>query len=105
MPIRGDRLRWPPRPGRRLQDAAGAGGNTATRRTLATDEKPLVDAPLKQPHERDESTKETPGRPRDVIRQAHDDIESGQQDTDCWNQVDEVVGRAAGAPGRKPVKR
>lgn len=48
-----------------------------------------IGAEPKLPHERDE-THEQPTAPpagsRDIIRQAHDDIEAGQQDTDLHNQ-------------------
>jgi hypothetical protein len=86
MPIRGDRLRWPPRPGKR------AGGSRAigTRETLSTDEqKP---AP-RQPNERDQSADSQASAPRDVIRRAHDDVTAGRKDTDCRNRAAEIVER------------
>lgn len=101
MPIRGDRLRWPPRPGKRSngpRDASNGrpdGGaasphSTGTRETNSTDEgKP---AP-RQPNERDASADSQAGGPRDVIRQAHDDVTGGQMDTDCRNQAVEIVER------------
>lgn len=82
MPIRGDRLRWPPRPGKQR--------STGTRETLSTDER--KPAP-RQPNERDESADSQASEPRPVIRQAHDDVVSGQRDTDCRNSAVEVVER------------
>ena len=45
------------------------------------------------PHERDESDDSQQSEPRDTIRQAFDDIMSGQQDTDLreGRGVEEVV--------------
>lgn len=80
MPVRGNRLRWPPRP---------RGRSGRTRASLATDESP---SPL-QPNERDESADSQQGGPREVIRQAHDDLAAGKQDTDCRNRAAEIVGR------------
>lgn len=34
------------------------------------------------PHEHDESADSQHSEPRDIIKQAHDDVESGQEDTD-----------------------
>ena len=97
MPIRGDRLRWPPRPGKRF---AGA---TATAKRSPSGAEPQKDPhqPLRQPHERDESVAEQPSPPRPVIKQAHDDVQSGQQDTDCRNQSAQVLDRASKT--RKPA--
>ncbi len=92
MPIRGDRLRWPPRPGKRSnqpRDAAVARDN-GTRQTNSTDEH--SPAP-RQPNERDESADSQTSGPRDVIRQAHEDATRGQVDTDCRNAAAEVVER------------
>lgn len=89
MPIRGDRLRWPPRPGKRTnvtRDARDAG----TRETLSTDE----DKPApRQPNERDASADSQESGPRDVIRRAHDDVTGGKMDTDCRNEAVEIVER------------
>ena len=79
MPIRGDRLRWPPRPGKRFN---------GTRETLSTDER--KPAP-RQPNERDESVDSQSSAPRDVIRQAHEDVTGGQVDTDDRTRAGEVV--------------
>ena len=94
MPIRGDRLRWPPRPGKRSnvpRDTGAAGPRSVgTRETSSTDEtKP---AP-RQPNERDASADSQESGPRDVIRQAHDDVTGGQMDTDCRNEAVEIVER------------
>jgi hypothetical protein len=92
MPIRGDRLRWPPRPGKRsnvARSSADSGrGETQTRQTRSTDEqKP---AP-RQPNERDESADSQASEPRDVIKRAHDDVTGGKVDTDCRNSAVEIV--------------
>jgi hypothetical protein len=90
MPIRGDRLRWPPRPGKRLGQAALSG----TRRSLSTEagsENP--NQPLRQPDERDESVDGQASAPRPNMQQAHDDIDAGRQDTDCHNQTAEMLDR------------
>jgi hypothetical protein len=79
MPIRGDRLRWPPRPGKR---------SLGTRQTLSTDEnKP---AP-RQPNERDESADSQSSAPRDVIERAHDDVVAGRVDTDDRTRAAQLV--------------
>ena len=51
------------------------------------------DALPRLPHERDESDDSQQGEPRDDMRQAFDDIMSGQQDTDLRETrgVEEVV--------------
>lgn len=89
MPIRGDRLRWPPRPGRRSADAS-------TRRSPSTEEQQAEpQQPLRQPDERDASARSQLSEPRAVIKQAHDDIESGQEDTDCRVHAVEVLDAAS----------
>ncbi len=62
-----------------------------TKRTLSTDEQARDPGELRQPNERDESADQqaTPTRPR--IKQGHDDVQSGQQDTDCRNRVSEQL--------------
>ena len=55
------------------------------------------------PHERDESSDSVESAPRDVIRQAHDDLESGKVDTDRGPPSDAAYRRQkapAGAPPR-----
>ena len=84
MPLRGDRLRWPPRPGKKSVDESNVQG---TRRALATDEnRNPTNQPMRQPNERDESADEHSSKPRPIIKRAHDDLAQGQQDTDCRNQ-------------------
>ncbi len=96
MPIRGDRLRWPPRPGKKFSDATtGSTSNTGTRRSLSTDERVDSHRPLRRPDERDESADSQASKPRDVIKQAYDDVESGKEDTDCRNRTSEVLDRAS----------
>jgi hypothetical protein len=89
MPIRGDRLRWPPRPGKRSNVARSSPeARSGTRETLSTDEqKP---AP-RQPNERDASADSQASAPRPVIQRAHDDVTEGQMDTDCRNSAVEIV--------------
>ena len=66
---------------------------TGTRRVLSTDERAISpsESTLRQPDERDESAGQQGTEPRDVMKQAHDDMQSGQQDTDCRNRVAEVL--------------
>ena len=66
---------------------------TGTRRVLSTDERGTSrsESTLRQPDERDESADQQRSAPRDVMRQAHKDVQSGQQDTDCRNRVAEVL--------------
>jgi hypothetical protein len=92
MPIRGDRLRWPPRPGKRSNVArSGPESRTSgTRATRSTDDQ--TPAP-RQPNERDESADSQAGSPREVIQRAHDDVTEGQMDTDCRNAAVEIVER------------
>ncbi|HVE90416.1 MAG TPA: hypothetical protein VNA44_12035 [Burkholderiaceae bacterium] len=76
-----------PGPDGKLPDLGLAG----TKRILATDD-PAATAPeLRQPNERDESADQQLTGPRRVIKQAHDDLQSGQQDTDARNRVAEVL--------------
>lgn len=80
MPISGNRLRWPLRPGKRLGDAAPSG----TRRSSSNGGQP-ADAiqPLHQPDERDESADQEPTHPRESMQQAQNDVASGLQETDA----------------------
>lgn len=94
MPIRGDRLRWPPRPGKKFPGSSESRAQTETRRSPSTDQSAGTD-PLRQPHERDETADRTPSAPHQVIKQAHDDVQSGKKDTDCRNQTTEVLDRAS----------
>jgi hypothetical protein len=89
MPIRGDRLRWPPRPGKR-SNGPRDGRSVGTRGTLATDE----DKPApRQPSERDQSADSQSSAPREEMQRAHDDVTGGQMDTDCRNEAVEIVER------------
>jgi len=88
MPIRGERLRWPPRRGKR---------SVGTRVKLATDEPPSP----RLPHERDQSVDSPASEPRPIIRQAHDDLAAGLQDTDCRNSAAETIKKKSGARGRE----
>jgi len=95
MPLRGDRLRWPPRPGKKSPDSEQAG----TRRSLLTDEHPAnPEQPMRQPNERDESADQHSTAPRDVIKQAHADLENGQVDTDCRNHAPTVIDQTVKPP-------
>jgi hypothetical protein len=73
---------------------------TGTRRVLSTDERGTSpgESTLRQPDERDESADQQGTAPRDVMKQAHDDMQSGQQDTDCRNRVAEVLPDTAKTP-------
>lgn len=74
----------------------GVSGNpqnefAGTRRVLATDDPAATARQLRQPNERDESADQQLTGTRRVIKQAHDDLQSGQQDTDARNRVAEVL--------------
>ena len=62
-----------------------------TKRVLATDDAAVTPRRLRQPNERDESADQQLSGTRRVIKQAHDDLRSGQQDTDARNRVAEVL--------------
>ncbi|HWT71095.1 MAG TPA: hypothetical protein VN361_02805 [Oxalicibacterium sp.] len=71
--------------------------STAKRHDANDDARPLnadKDESQRLPHERDESFDSQDDRPRDVIKQAHDDIAEGQMDTD-----------RRGMPGVEEVER
>ena len=80
--------------GRRSNPGPGGANDlelAGTKRVLATDD-PAATAPeLRQPNERDESADEQLTGPRRVLKQASDDLQSGQQDTDARNRVAEVL--------------
>lgn len=65
MPIRGDRLRWPPRPGKKSSDPNG------TRRARSTNE--ATARTTRRPEEPDESAKHQTTGPHGATRQAHSD--------------------------------
>jgi hypothetical protein len=90
MPIKGDRLRWPPRPGKKFSAVAAPSGR---RRSLSNDQQSTsTHDPLSQPNDRDETADQPSNAPHDVIKQAHSDVESGKKDTDC-NQTGPVLKR------------
>jgi paraquat-inducible protein B len=62
-----------------------------TKRVLATDDPAATPSQLRQPNERDQSADQQLSGTRKVIKQAHDDLQSGQQDTDARNRVAEVL--------------
>ena len=64
---------------------------TGTKGVLATDDPVATPHQLRQPHERDESADQQLSGTRSVIKQAHDDVQSGQQDTDARNRIAEVL--------------
>jgi len=68
-------------------DSASAAARDVSQEQLGSEKNPATPQP-KMPHERDEGTgrhstanEQTAGN-ADIMRQAHDDIESGKQDTD-----------------------
>jgi len=75
---------------------------TGTKRVLATDERGASpnEPHLRQPNERDESADEHKSAPRNVMRQAYDDVQSGQQDTDARNRVAEILPDVPKTPQR-----
>jgi len=83
-PVRGKRAEGLPK-----QTAA----STGTRRVLSTDEQHATpeESTMRQPDERDQSADQQATPPRRVMKQAHDDLKSGQQDTDCRNRVAEAL--------------
>ena len=91
MPIRGDRLRWPPRPGKKFSSVAA---ELAGRRSPSNPQQSTSthDA-LMQPNNRDEAADQSSNAARDVIKQAHDGAESGNKDTDCRNPPAQVLNR------------
>jgi hypothetical protein len=56
------------------------------------------------PNERDESSDSGTSPPRDVIRQAHDDVESGKVGTDRGEATDEVYRKHLRTPKTGPRK-
>ena len=67
--------------------------STETRRVLSTDETRVGadGSTMRQPDERDQSADQQTTSPRRAMKQAHDDLQSGQQDTDCRNRVPEIL--------------
>ncbi len=72
---------------------SGGGSSQGTKRVLATDEGAGSpgETHMRRPDERDESADAQATRPRAVMKQAHADLQSGQQDTDARNRVAEVL--------------
>ena len=62
---------------------------------------------LRMPHEHDESEDSQESTPREVIKQAYDDLQAGQVDTDLreTSGVDEVVNHRPGTPPERVVKK
>jgi hypothetical protein len=61
----------------------------------------------RMPHERDESDDSQESPPRDDMKQAYQDLQQGQVDTDLRETggVDEVVNNRPGTPPEKVVKK
>jgi hypothetical protein len=70
-----------------------------------TSHSPPVKSEPRLPHERDEKAGEAVAPPRDKIKQAHDDLASGQRDTDCRNSAVEIVKPKPQAPKGPTRKR
>ena len=56
------------------------------------------------PHERDEVPEPNAPATRAIIKQGHDDLASGQKDTDCRNKAADVIEKKSSRPTtrRKP---
>ena len=82
---------------KKLERGAGPSGKpqkvelAGTKRVLTTDDPAATPRQLRQPNERDESADQQLSGTRRIIKQAHDDLQSGQQDTDARNRVAEVL--------------
>jgi len=74
--------------------------STGTRRVLSTDEKGISPdgSTMRQPDERDQSADQQKTLPHKAMKQAHDDVQSGQQDTDCRNRVADILPDAPKTP-------
>jgi hypothetical protein len=61
----------------------------------------------RMPHERDESEDSQASAPRRDIKQAYEDLQNGQVDTDLRETggIDEVVNNRPGTPPDKVVKK
>ena len=77
MPMRGDRLRWPPRLGKRSDNAAFSSGQRPSNGTQPVDAKQLI----RQPNDREESADQGPPQQRESTRRAYD-AASEQRETD-----------------------
>ena len=80
-------------PRRSKQTPSPATTHTGTRRALRTDEEAAsnTEPALRQPDERDQSADQQATVPRDIMKRAHDDVATGQQDTDCRNRIPESL--------------
>lgn len=84
MPIRGSRLRWPPRLGKRSDNAAFSN----TQRSSFNGAQPGdAKQPVPQPNEREESTDQRPTQTGEATPRAHDAV-SRQQRTDFQRSGD-----------------
>jgi hypothetical protein len=70
----------------------------ATTQHLAGDD---TEADTRLPHEHDESSDSQESAPREVIKRAHDDLQSGRQDTDRAAPMDELYGRTLRGPSSR----
>ena len=91
MPIRGDRLRWPPRPGKRSADAASSARRSPASGHPADTQSPDIQSSLQQqPNGRDESADQPSSPPHNSTQQAHADVANDQQDTGRRNQAGDI---------------
>jgi len=58
----------------------------------------------RMPHERDESSDSGTSEPREIIRKAHDDVESGKVDTDRGEVTNEVYNKNLREPKARTPK-
>jgi hypothetical protein len=81
--------------------------NTLKQHQVKTSRPTKPDTTPRMPHERDESEDSQESALRGDIKQAYDDLESGQVDTDLRDigGVDEVVNDRPGTPPDKVVKK
>ncbi len=79
MPIRGGRLRWPPRLGKRSDNAAFSNAQRSSFNGAQPGD--AKKQPVRQPNERHESADQGPPQTRESMHRAHDAV-SGQHETD-----------------------
>ena len=77
MPITGARLRWPPRPGKRLGDRALSGAQRSLPVGAAD-----TNQPLQQASQRGNAADRGPSHARESMRPAQDDDASREQEAD-----------------------
>jgi hypothetical protein len=87
-------------PGAVPDDAGPGGADRGARPAADTHADVHGESAPRLPHERDESSDSGSGAPSDVIRRAHDDVESGKSGTDKGEATDEVYRRSL--RGRTP---